>query len=117
MEGKVALISGAAAGIKSELMGFGGTVAWMFLNEGAKVVLGDINDALGERAPDSEATTVFAHAFSWDECRQEVPAVFPYLQDVFEQDLPEDGFLAISVTAGGASVLTVPFEVRESIDD
>ena len=43
MEGKVALISGGAAGIKGELMGFGGTVAWMILNEGGKVVIGDIN--------------------------------------------------------------------------
>ena len=50
MEGKVALISGGAAGIKGELMGFGGTVAWMILNEGGKVVIGDINDELGERS-------------------------------------------------------------------
>lgn len=50
MEGKVALISGGAAAIKGDLMGFGGTAAWMFLKEGAKVVIGDINDELGERS-------------------------------------------------------------------
>ena len=49
LEGKVALISGAAAGVPGELMGFGGAAAWMFVREGAKVVLGDINVELGER--------------------------------------------------------------------
>jgi len=49
LEGKVALISGAAAGIQGELMGFGGAAAWMFVREGAKVVLGDINEQLGEK--------------------------------------------------------------------
>ena len=49
LEGKVALISGAAAGIKGETMGFGGASAWMFVREGAKVVLGDINEGLGEK--------------------------------------------------------------------
>ena len=50
LEGKVALISGAAAGLRGELMGFGGASAWMFLREGARVMLGDINEALGERS-------------------------------------------------------------------
>ena len=49
LEGKVALISGAATGIKGELMGFGGTSAWLFVREGAKVVLGDINERSGEK--------------------------------------------------------------------
>ena len=50
LEGKVALISGAAAGLRGELMGFGGASAWMFLREGARVMLGDINEELGERS-------------------------------------------------------------------
>ena len=50
LEGKVALISGAAAGVRGELMGFGGASAWMFLREGARVMLGDINEELGERS-------------------------------------------------------------------
>ena len=49
LEGKVALISGAASGVAGELMGFGGAAARMFCREGAKVVLGDINAAGGER--------------------------------------------------------------------
>jgi cyclopentanol dehydrogenase len=50
LENKVALITGAAAGIPGELMGFGGTSAWAFVKEGAKVVLTDLNDELGERS-------------------------------------------------------------------
>lgn len=49
LEGKVALISGAASGVEGELMGFGGAAAHMFCREGAKVVLGDINTEGGER--------------------------------------------------------------------
>jgi NAD(P)-dependent dehydrogenase (short-subunit alcohol dehydrogenase family) len=39
LKGKVALLTGAAAAIKGELMGFGGAVAHLFVREGAKVVL------------------------------------------------------------------------------
>ena len=49
LEGKVALISGAASGVEGELMGFGGAAARMFCKEGARVVLGDINVENGER--------------------------------------------------------------------
>ena len=49
LDGKVALFSGAAAGVKGELMGFGGATAWLFVREGAKVVLGDINEEQGEK--------------------------------------------------------------------
>lgn len=49
LEGKVALITGAATGAKDELMGFGGASAWLFVKEGAKVVLSDIRDDLGEK--------------------------------------------------------------------
>lgn len=50
LHGKVALLTGAAAAIRGELMGFGGAAAHLFVREGAKVVLTDIRDALGERA-------------------------------------------------------------------
>jgi NAD(P)-dependent dehydrogenase (short-subunit alcohol dehydrogenase family) len=49
LEGKVAFISGAATGVRGELMGFGGASAWLFVREGAKVVLGDINEEDGAR--------------------------------------------------------------------
>ena len=47
---KVALLTGAAAALKSEVMGFGGAAAHLFVREGAKVILTDIRDNLGERS-------------------------------------------------------------------
>ena len=49
LEGKVALISGGAHGVQGELMGFGGATAWVFVREGAKVVLGDIDEESGNK--------------------------------------------------------------------
>jgi len=60
--------------------------------------------------PSGETTTVFARAFPWAECTKQVPEVFPYLAPIFASELPADGFLAISVTSGGASALTVPHD-------
>ena len=50
LEGKVALITGAAAAIQGEVKGFGGAAAWLFAEEGAKVVLTDILEEQGRRA-------------------------------------------------------------------
>ena len=47
LAGKVALITGAAAGVEGELMGFGGAAARLFAREGARVVLSDIKEAMG----------------------------------------------------------------------
>jgi hypothetical protein len=77
--------------------------------------LGDENvdeailDETAERTS-SDATTVFAVAFSLAECQREVPAVFPYLAPALAA--PNAGFLAISITSGGASVLIVPEDAR-----
>ncbi len=49
LEGKVALITGAAAGTEGELMGFGGASARLFAQEGAKVVLTDIKEDMGQK--------------------------------------------------------------------
>ena len=49
LEGKVALITGAAAGVAGDLMGFGGAAARLFAQEGAKLVLTDIKEEMGER--------------------------------------------------------------------
>ena len=51
LEGKVALITGAASAVKGQLMGFGGAAAWLFAREGAKVVLADFKDDLGQTSP------------------------------------------------------------------
>ena len=53
LKGKVALITGAAAAVPGELMGFGGATADLFVREGASVVISDIDDALGERAAEA----------------------------------------------------------------
>lgn len=81
----------------------------------ARAWLGDeaVDDAIlaesAERGSDNE-TTVFAVGYSLAECQREIPAVFPYLEPALRA--PADGFLAISVTAGGASVLIVPADAR-----
>jgi len=40
--------------------------------------------------------------------------VFDYLAPVFEVELLKEEFLAIAVTAGGASAFTVPLTAREA---
>ena len=47
LAGKVALITGAAAGVEGQLMGFGGAAARLFAREGARVVLTDIKEEMG----------------------------------------------------------------------
>jgi len=49
LDGKVALISGSASGITGSIMGFGGAIAWLFAKEGAKVIITDIQDDLGNQ--------------------------------------------------------------------
>ena len=76
---------------------------------GGKIVrgwLGDepVDNAIAEHANvDGDAgTTVFAQGFSFAESCREIPVVFPYLESVFRKSAPEDGFLAVAVTHGGA---------------
>ncbi|MEO2050000.1 MAG: hypothetical protein ABGX16_25875 [Pirellulales bacterium] len=86
-------------------------------DEAVDIAVGQVAAELSgqvELSGKDEQTTVFAYAFAWEACQQEVPAVFPYLAPMFEQPPPQDGFLAISVTSGGASALTVPWDARES---
>jgi|GEM_PF-1410218 len=76
-----------------------------------------VRNAIAERQlddPAGEVTTVYARAFSWAESRREVPLVFDYLAPVFETPAPVDGFLAIAVTAGGASAFTVPLSASNN---
>ncbi len=49
-DGKVALLTGSAASLEGERMGFGGCTARTMLAEGGKVVITDIQDELGEAA-------------------------------------------------------------------
>ena len=50
LDGKVALLSGGSGGIAFE-------EAWLFLQEGAKVFLGDVRDDLGRKAEAELAET------------------------------------------------------------
>jgi NAD(P)-dependent dehydrogenase (short-subunit alcohol dehydrogenase family) len=49
LQGKIAIITGAATGLTGEIRGIGGAAAWAFVREGATVYLADINDEMGER--------------------------------------------------------------------
>ena len=49
LQGRVALITGAASGVEGHTMGFGGASARLFAQEGAKVVLTDINEVAGRK--------------------------------------------------------------------
>ena len=62
-----------------------------------------VDDAI---ANNSDDTTVYARAENWKQCKREVPETFEYLAPVFEGGPPLDGFLVVSITAGGASALT-----------
>jgi NAD(P)-dependent dehydrogenase (short-subunit alcohol dehydrogenase family) len=48
LDGKTALITGAATGVVGKLMGFGGATARLFAREGARVVVADLNEEMGE---------------------------------------------------------------------
>ena len=87
----------------------GGEIARSWLGE--ETVADAINDRAASANEELAETTVFAHAFPFAQCRTEIPAVFPYLSPALETP-PVDGFLAIAVTSGGASALTVPFTAR-----
>jgi hypothetical protein len=83
----------------------------------ARTWLGDeaVEDAIAHNAasdPSEDETTVFAHAFSLEECRREIPPVFPYLAPALDGPPDPRGFWAIAITAGGASILTVPLDAR-----
>lgn len=74
----------------------------------------DIDEARREVQADAgeRITTTLALPFSWEECRDEVAAWFPYLAATFEQTAPRDGFITVVVTAGGAATFTVPLDAK-----
>jgi NAD(P)-dependent dehydrogenase (short-subunit alcohol dehydrogenase family) len=112
LEGKVALISGAATGVQGEPMGFGGASAWLFVREGAKVVLGDINEEGGAR------TAAQIHESGGE-------ALFVRLDVTREQDwidairttVDEFGKLDILVNNAGTGARTTVEETTEVIWD
>lgn len=63
LENKVAVITGAAMGIPGNLIGIGGTTAWLFAKEGAKVVVTDINQESGDKVASAICRTGAAAEF------------------------------------------------------
>jgi len=63
LEGKTAIITGAASGIQGSIMGFGGASAWQFLKEGARVVITDINVESGVKTATQMQEAGFDAAF------------------------------------------------------
>lgn len=62
--------------------------------------------------PQSSITTTLARAFTFQECKNEVPRWFPYLSGTFDRSPPNDGFFVVVVTYGGAGSFTVPDGAR-----
>jgi len=89
----------------------GGEIARSWL--GSEAVEDAIEQRVLQEAEKEGETTVFAYAFPLAKCREEVPAIFPYLEPVFREALPSESFLVIVVSCGGASALTVPFSARD----
>ena len=58
-EGKVALLTGSASSLKGQRMGFGGCTAWKMLEDGAKVVITDIQDDKGSAAAEQMRSNGF----------------------------------------------------------
>ena len=69
--------------------------------------------AIENQSKENESlTTIFALPTEWQESREELSESFPYLAEFFEGEYPQDGLLVLSITAGGASGLGVPFDAR-----
>jgi hypothetical protein len=72
----------------------------------------DDDDGDTEKDDEERCITALARAFSLEDCRREMPQFFPDLMPTFESPYPQDGFLAVVVTAGGAATFTVPHSAR-----
>jgi hypothetical protein len=79
----------------------------------ARAWLGDdeVDAALDEYA-EGELTTVYARALPFADAQRDFTQLFPYLGPVFDEPPDDNGFLVLSITAGGASALTVPHDAR-----
>src|SRR5215468_227487 len=71
LAGKVALITGAAAGVEGQLMGFGGAAARLFAHEGARVVLTDIKEEMGFKTAEQIRVLGGEALFVWHDVTSE----------------------------------------------
>ena len=96
-DGKVMLLTGSAAALQDETMGFGGASAWRFLREGgAGVMLTDVQDDLGEKSAAQMRGAGFkAHYRHLDVTNE------PEWQSVIDDTLTEFGRLDVVVNIAG----------------
>lgn len=79
----------------------------------ARAWLGDDEvDAALEEFTDGDLAAVYAQAVPLVEAQRDFKKMFPYLAPILDDPPTNDGFLVISITAGGASALTVPMDAR-----
>lgn len=73
----------------------------------------EVDEAIASNRESSNnaMTTTFAQCLSFQDCQDDVPKMFPYLQGSFQQAPPEGTFIAIVVARGGAATFFVPYEV------
>ena len=105
-EGKVALLTGSASSLQGERMGFGGCAAWKMLEEGARVVITDIQDEKGSAAAEQMRSqghdAIYARLDVLDEANWE---------DVVDRALVAFGRLDILVNLAGAQDSGTLYEV------
>ncbi len=105
-EGKVALLTGSASALRGERMGFGGCTAWKMLEEGARVVITDIQDDKGNAAVEQMRSeghdAIYAHLDVLDESNW---------ADVVDRTMVAYGRLDILVNLAGAQDRGTLYEV------
>ncbi len=110
LQGKVALITGAATGLEGQTMGFGGASARLFAREGARVVLTDINESHGVKTAaqiaDSGGDAIFK--------RLDVTSERDW-SEAIEATMSRFGALNILVNNAGTSARTTVEETTEEI--
>ena len=90
---KVAILTGAAAALPDEVMGFGGATAHLLVKEGARaVILTDVRDELGERSAaamtNSGTEVIYRHLdvtseSNWESVVNEVVSTYGRLDILF----------------------------------
>ena len=112
VQGKVALITGAASGVEGRLKGLGGSAAHLLAREGASVVLTDLNDDLGEQTAaairESGGQATYLHLDVTDEAAW---------QRVISQTIDLYGRLDVLVHSAGVTFRTTVEETSEELWD